>query len=250
MHCLKAKSVMKIVQILVCSVTAFMYIPTTHCDEVITLFMKPYPLLPNNDYGHQVSRKLKEPGAIAHHTLHGILQKHLVSGIFSTYHGYLGISDYNGQTTYPRKLLEPVLYLLVTTRITPSVVTANTLDHWELETDTPAQMYKFERKKDEYVGLSYWDVKEMPLPEDSIIPRETIIIFARPQDIYVAEGVSEASDRPNLVLPDIYVKKGIKIYSSTLYVLNIRQFFGAVKLMKQIRDMGYSELVDPHPTWR
>ncbi len=231
-------------------VAAFTHNPTLYSDEVVTFFMKPYPIIASQDYSDAVAKTLENPAFIESNRIHGILQHNLGAGIFSTYHGYLGISDYNGQTTYPRKQVNPLIYLVITTRITPNIITGNTIHHWELETDTPVKIYSIERKNDIYSSLSFWDTQQVEnLPTDNRIPLDSIVIFADPTYIYLPTGVTvvQDHDRPNIILPDVYVKHGIELYSNTLYVLNIRQFFGPVKFMQKKREKDYSTLVVPHP---
>jgi hypothetical protein len=219
-----------------------------HADEVITFFMKPYPIVADSEHAQYISNKLRQPGAIDRYMLHGITKKDITSGIFSTYRGWLGLSNSNGQTTFPRKQEITTLYYLIADHITPNIITGNTIHHWELEPDTPAIMYQIEQQKDRFAGIAYWETSQVDIPEDRVIPEQAIVIFARPKDIYVPLGASLVrEDKPNLVLPDIYVKKGINIESSTLYVLNIRQFFSPVTIQEKPRDNGYSTIVIPHP---
>lgn len=237
-------------RIFIASLALFAHNHIAYADEVITLFFKPYPVLGNNEYSNQMSRSLREPGALEMHKINNILQHDISSGIFSTYYGYLGVSDFNGQTTYPRRVVEPDVYVLVTSRITPNVITGNTIHHWELETDTPAMMYHFERKKDIYSNLAYWDVTKADLPLDKRVPLQAVVIFANPNDIYIPTGITVTKEnQPNIVLPDIYVKKGINLTATTLYVLNIRQFFGPVHFLDKQKEKSYSSLVVPHPRY-
>src|SRR5579862_4552201 len=178
-------------------------------DEIITLFLSPYPVTSENETGQTMSDTLKNPGKIAHHSLHGVLQKNIISGIFATYGGYLTTSDNNGMLSFPRKHENPTINILITQQITPSVMTENTLHHWELEAGVPAKMYTATRQQDTVADLFYWDVQEAPLPEDNRIPLDAIIIFAKPKHIYVPIGITPTKNKPNLILPDIFVKKGI-----------------------------------------
>jgi len=235
---------MKYTQLLLI-VACFSIYHTTSCDQTITLFMRPYPLAPDNNFTKSYVKKFKKPGKIASRHFHGILQKDITSGIFSSYAGYLSSSDSNGQTSFPRKHEDPLLYLLITNKITPNIITGNTIHHWELEPGSPAEMYKIERKKDYEAELFYWDVKKVSLPKNDRIPLNTIIVFAKPKNIYVPTGASLAYDRPNLVLPDIYIKKGIKIYAHTLYVLNLKHFFGPIGKLRKQEEKRYRMHLNP-----
>ncbi len=196
---------------------------------VITMFMEPYPLLPHSKEAEKLVKGLKKPGKIAKMKLKALNQSPLIKGIFSTYGGYLGMSDNDGQTSFPKKHVLPIIYLLITNRMTPVMMAGNTIHHWEIEPDTQAKMYKLERMQDEMEEFYYWEVQKVPLPADNRIPLESITILAKPDTIYVPEGTSITQEVPNLILPTIFVKKGIKINSNALYMLNIRQFFGQIR---------------------
>jgi hypothetical protein len=59
-----------------------------------------------------------------------------------------------------------------------------------------------------------------------IIKPSTIIIFADPESIIVPTGTILTTNQPNLVLPDLYVKDEIVLNQRSLYLMNIKQFFG------------------------
>ncbi len=231
-------------KILYCIVACFVH-HGTYADAQITFFMRQYPTLAANDYTQEVSDGLRKPGALAHHSMHGILNKCIASGIFSTYGGYLATSDCDGQTNFPRLHDRPIIYFVITNHVTPIVITHHTLHHWELEPGKPAAMYKAERKYNPQSNLYFWDVEQVDLPADNRIPVEAVVIFTKPNYVYVPTGVTVTQDTPNLVLPPIYVKKGIKIYQSTLYVLNIKQFFGQTNPLYKKMDKGYQMLLAP-----
>jgi hypothetical protein len=230
--------------VLISIVACFMH-HSTHTDPEITLFFKAYPELSAADFAHDMSLGLRQPGMIDRHHVHGILRKPMTSGIFSTYAGYLNVSDSNGQTAFPRKHSKPLIYLIITTQLTPIIMTGNTIHHWELETGTPAVMYKVERKYDKNSSLFYWQVDEVALPKNNIIPHEGLVIFAKPQHVYVPTGATPTYDTPNLVLPDIYIKQGIKILASTLYVLNIKELFAQEKRLYEKQEKAYERLLVP-----
>jgi len=188
---------------------------------------------------------LKKPGKIASQQLHSSLKKNIASGIFSTYSGFLSTSDLNGETEFPRKHEETKVELVITDKITPNIITENTVHHWDLVPGVPTEIYSMERKLDEKTQLYYWDTKKIPLPANGRVSRFAIVIIAKPEDIYVPTGATVANNKPNLVLPTIYVKKGIKIYSSTLYVLNLKNFFGPItrEYKPAEKKNGYREVI-------
>ncbi len=197
-----------------------------NADHVITMFMEPYPLMAQSQQARVFINKLKKPGKIAKEHIKALGSNPITKGIFSTYGGYLAMSNNDGQTTFARKHVLPVIYLLITNKITPVLMAGNTIHHWEIEQKTPAKMYKVERLHDETEEIYYWLVQQVPLPENNRIPLEAITILAKPKHIYVPEGITLTQDSPNLILPSIFIKKGIKTNTNALYILNLRQFFG------------------------
>jgi hypothetical protein len=197
-----------------------------HADHVITMFLEPYPLLPETSDAQLFVNKLKKPGKIAKMQLKTVNSSPDIKGIFATYGGFLDMSNYNGQISFPKKHITPMVYILITEKITPVMMAGSTIHHWEIEQNTDAKMYKAERLHDESEETYYWLVQEVPLPKDNRIPLESITILAKPKNIFVPEGVTLTQDTPNLIVPSIFVKKGIKINTNALYILNLRQFFG------------------------
>ena len=210
-------------------IAVFCIVLNLNADPVITLVMEPYPILSESPEAKKAVNKLKKPGRIPKLGLRHLGTHPITKGIFSTYAGYLAMSNNDGQTTFVRKHINPTVYILVTDKITPTMMAGNTIHHWTIEEKTDAKMYKMERLEDTNEELFYWLTEAVPVPKDGIIPNESITILAKPQHIYVPEGITLAEDSPNLILPTIYIKKGIKINTNALYILNLRQFFGSLR---------------------
>jgi hypothetical protein len=122
-------------------------------------------------------------------------------------------------------------------------MTGNTIHHWELEEDAPAAMYLMEQKFDEDIGLHYWDVTQVPVPENNHVPLESLTIFADPKYVYVPLGLSLLRESPHLILPDIYIKRGINLTAEALFVLNLSHFFGSIlPLYKKLPDRYLKQL--------
>lgn len=160
-------------------------------------------------------------------------------GIFATYAGYLGLSDLNGQITFPRKTQKNSLNLLVTTKISPVFMLRNTIAYWEIKDHAPAKMYKLEKKQDHETKLFYWEVQEKNIPKNNKIPIHTIIIIANPDNIYVPIGITPTANSSQFILPKIYAKKDFSHIRNALFILNIRPFFSSIKQIHKERPLGY-----------
>jgi hypothetical protein len=192
-----------------------------------------------------MNNHLPRIGTIAHNTLHGLIQPCISSGIFATYAGFLNVSDCDGQVQFPRKQEQPLLHLLITDHITPIMINGMTVDHWELVPQKAANFYTIELKQDPETHLYFWQATHATLPANSIIPLDTIIIFANAHDIYLPTGITLADNTPNFVLPSLYIKEHVNITSLDLYVLNVKHFFSALRFLFQKQDSGYSKLIAP-----
>ncbi len=212
-----------------------------YADPVITFFFRNYPEV---QLAQHTMEKLKKPNGIAKQTIEGILNHNRISGIFSSYFGFLNASDQNGQTTFPRKQSNAVLQLVITNKITPITMFQYTISHWELQAGVPASVYLCEQKEDETAGISFWIVRKMPTPENNYIsPTDSLIIIAKPKNIYIPTGVSLTKPEANLVLPDMYVKTGIKTTRNALYMLNLTLFFRPIDLLYKKAAKSYETLV-------
>lgn len=210
--------------ITICIVPCILYNTTIFSINTLSFFMRPYPDYDLQEAANTVSHKIQKPGKLVKY-MNNAFDHQLVGGIFSSYAGFLAASDPNGQVSFPLRHSKPVTYYLVTPEIFPIIMFGNTIHHWELIPNKPATLYKLEKKKDEELNEYYWKTTQLPLPEDKKISKKAVIIFANPSKVYIPEGITPTKDSPQLILPDIYIKKSISKVPEALYVLTIRQFF-------------------------
>ena len=222
------------------SVTIFCFLPNIYAEQVITLFLKQYPIISVDQAAQKLAQKLHKPGKIATNQVKNYFSPSQLSGIFATYGGYLIASDVNGEISFPRRHSKPVIYLIITEHLIPIVMSGNTIHHWELDPSMPAHMYKYEQHVDPDTHLHYWQVTQVPVPADHIIPLESIAIMANPKYVYVPQGITVFKETPHLVLPDIYIKKGINLTTQALYMLNLSHYFGPIIPLHKKEKLGYS----------
>lgn len=198
-------------------------------DAVITFFLRPYPENHKPMTPERGLNKINQPQRWARAISKQFMwNPQLISGIMVSYAGFLTSSDLNGQVTLPRKHDKPALSLLITEEVTPIVRSGNTLSHWELEQGTPARMYKATLDQDHDTKLWYWNITEQPVPTNNIIPLDAIIFFAHPDYVYVPEGVTITPENQNMILPPLYIKKGINFVDSALYIINLAHYYGSL----------------------
>jgi hypothetical protein len=208
-------------------VACFCIFQQLNADRIVAFFFEPYP--GDEAHAQNLTNKLQKPGHVAKCMINGYACYSRVAGIFSSYAGYLESSDVYGYTAFPRKQDVASFYILVTPSITPIFMFSNTVSHWQIEKQNPAAMYRVERKQDNQTKMLYWDVAPSDLPKDGIVPVQAIIIFADPKHIVLPTGITLTEESPNLLLPTIYVKKGIKATDHAIYLLNMNFLFAPVK---------------------
>jgi hypothetical protein len=188
---------------------------------------------------------LKKSHGIAKQTINGIIHHHVTSGIFSSYFGFLNVSDQNGQTVFPRKQSKPVLEIIITNKITPIMMYQSTVSHWELVPGAPAEMYHAEQQEDPDTKLTFWNIEKVPLPADNHIPlQDALIIIAKPQNIMVPTGITLSEPSANLILPDMYIKKSIETARNAIYVLNLSFLFRPIDLLYKKEKIKYETLIN------
>lgn len=203
---------------------SFMCVCTIKSGPNLTLFFTPEPLTDIE----KIAKKLKKPGKIAKYTAKGILQKTpIVEGITAIYGGYINISDYNGELSFPRKHQKPTVDIIITPEIVPVPLFESTILHWKLVPRLPATMYVCEKIHDEQKNEYYWQTTEVPVIEDTTIPLAAVIIIAKPKNIKMDAGRTPTQSTQNLVLPNICVKKRSDIVNSA-YVITIRHLLKPV----------------------
>lgn len=219
----------------------------TNIDHIITFFIQPLTI------DEETEAKKKETFDKLQHTLttpgkvsYKIIKSHItnITGILVTYRGYLVISNSLGQIMLPRFTQQPNLSVLITEKIEPVMMIGNTVHHWELAKNISAKMYSLERKQDAETKLVYWEYKESPLPVDSIIPLNTIVLLTKPKNIVVPLGITLTDINQQWVLPTLYATKNVNTIEPALSILKVRQFFGPINVIqKKISDTNYASQI-------
>jgi hypothetical protein len=173
-----------------------------------------------------LSRKLSQPGYTYKKIVKNQFKSHGVQGIFGMMHGFVTSSDKNGQLIFPRKSTSQTINLLVSEKVNPIFMIApSTIHHWEIEKNSEAALYQIQYSKDEKTGAYLFNSSKSSIPDDRKIELNTIILLINPKYVYVPEGASMAAYSPNLVLPDIFIKKNNTVLNNALYTTKIKQYF-------------------------
>ena len=206
---------------------------TTFCRNPfnIIFFAKEYPEITDKEYKIRKAKTFLANTEKKAKKMIRYLTSGKIQGMFSTYAGNINLSDEIGATVYPRLHEKPEFYYLITKKIDPTFMFPNTIQNFKITVpkDSPAEYYSLKLEEDKETKLYLWKVKKEELPKDRIIPTNTIVIFAKPKNIFVPTGVTLAKKRPQLILPDIYTKKQFNKLENALFALTIRQFFGTFK---------------------
>jgi hypothetical protein len=221
---------------IIVSFISFLYAPIP-TSSIITFFIYESPF-----NAPQEITKLKgkdiAPGGLANKIASSLITQ-ANRGIFVTYGGYLVISDFNGQVSFPRMQQKTDFILIVTEQIKPILMIGNTIHHWEIVPTVPASSYSITKKQDNGTKLFYWEVQSIANPENNIIPLNSIVIFAKSKNIIVPTGITLSNDNPQLILPPVYSVKSNANVIPTLKVLQVRQFFGTLRLDNKKENATY-----------
>lgn len=214
-------------------------------ENIITFFIRPYHT-PAEISRDDFTESLQRTGKLAELILKRLVEVGTYQGVIASYMGYITVSDFAGQITFPRLHQEPSFKLLITPMIEPIMMIGATVHHLELISSLPAAMYSITRKEYQNYGIFYWDVQEVPLPENKRISLDTIILFAKPDTIVVPVGITETTDSSMLLLPDLYATQELNVTVEALRTLKIRHFFGPVLFnsTKQ-NDVDYAQQLVP-----
>lgn len=209
-------------------------LPFSH---IITFFIQEAPFNAKNG-ANKFNDSVAIPGKLSSKIARSMVT-YAHQGIFATYGGYLVVSDFNGQITFPRMQQKEEITLIITEKIEPVLMLGNTIHHWVLLNTIPSAVYSVSHKQDAHTKLYYWDVKPAKTPENNIIPLTSIVIFAKPKDIIVPIGITLSNNSPQLILPTIYATKNINELAPTLGVLKVRQFFGPLSITDKKENTTY-----------
>jgi len=201
------------------------------CYQTITLFLKPFPVIKDEQASLKKVKKLSRPSKGPKYVLRSFTKPFIASGIFCSYYGNTVITNLNGEATFINKLRKPKLQVIITKNIIPVLCLENTVHHWELSRRRDVKIYNMERRFDAASKAYFWDVKEAPLPEDNVVPLNAITIFAEPRHVDVPIGITITTKNPQLVLPNMYVKPGINRVKSALLLFNVKNLVAPTKIL-------------------
>ena len=215
----------------VLSIACFIFCHQLYADAVITAFFRDFPSDNSAEHAeYTMNNSFGNTKKFARAQLEGIVCRNLQAGIWGTYAGFLELSNADGQLTFPRKHPEPTLLVIITPKITPIIMFEQTVHHWEIASDAPIAIYRYKQKQDDQTHRFYWQVKKVPALKDAVIPVDALVLLAKPDHLYIPEGITMTHETPNLLLPPIYVKRGFNLVSNTLYLLNINHLFSHTRM--------------------
>lgn len=232
---------MKIAHI-TCIVTCFLILQKIQSNQIITFFLRSfYEAFPTTD-PHTLAHRIQRPGKLGLHHIEQVTHYQLIKGTVATYAGYVDVSDDNGQILFPLKHASPQIHLLITPEITPVIMFKQTIHHWERNPSVPASLYTIE-KKESADGSFFWHTSLEALPNDLTIPLETIIILTEPEHLVITHEPIKTDNGPNMVLPDIYIKKGAHAIHHALYLITIAHLLSPISPLYKEHPLFYEQRI-------
>ncbi|HJM68714.1 MAG TPA: hypothetical protein QGF02_02090 [Candidatus Babeliales bacterium] len=212
-------------------------------DQVITFFVQPYPEVRSHK---PVGPSMFHPGQIYKNFANKAISAVGSTGVFAAYGGYLAHTDQNGQITFPRKTQKPEFDLFITNNIHPYLMAGTTnVRYWTVDKDAKMARYKITRHQDPKTDLYYWEVAKAPISPKRIIPLHSIILFAKPKNVYVPLGITVTNKNPQLILPPVYTKPQLDDVKNALLVMNMKLFFKPLHQESKVDKHSILEMIKP-----
>ncbi len=206
---------------------AFMH--TSVSPYTINMFVRDYP-----EEELQKQPRTLNPFQINKQLMKTYFYQPVSVGIYALYNGLFTHTNSYGLISFPRDTQIEEFTGIVTESIVPHFLVANTINHWTIKDENESAFYLIKRHKDPETKLRYWKTQKLNIPTDKIVPLHAILILAKPEDVYVPLGVTPTNNLPNLLLPPIYVKRGLDHLKQAAFVLNIKQFFAPVSTLNKL----------------
>jgi hypothetical protein len=162
--------------------------------------------------------------------LSSLISHNHFEGLYSSYAGYITISDHSGQIRFPLQHESSALFVLVTQKIVPVFSEKKTISHFEIDPTSAGELYKLTQSEDK----THWQTTQEKLPDHGIISPYTLILFAKPDQVMLELGKQTTHKSNQLLLPKFFISDTIKNEFNSFQVLTIRQFFSPLRpLYKQ-----------------
>ncbi len=226
-------------------------------DSIITIFVKKYPYLKKSEIKElqkdmntaqlsNYSKKIKQPYYLHKSIIRNYIKDNFLPGIVCFYAGRSTTSKPDGQITFPRRQQTANMNILIAEKIIPAYMIApSTVHNWRIDPTQSAEMYLMELKHDAASKLSYYETKKVDLPKDNNIPLNTLIFIANPKTMYIPLGATIVDSSPNIILPDIYIKKDFCFLRNVLFNLAVNQYFEDTEKSIKQENQVVSEIQQP-----
>jgi len=217
-----------------------------HATHRIMFTIRYYPQLDQVLDVDQLVQSIQDPTRAIQTIMRTTIPDIGASGIVVTYAGFTTISTMYGQVDLPRRQQNRSFHILISTDFEPVMMAGVTVHHWQLLPDPNAAMYIATFQQDPETHIYFWDVQSAELPADNIIPLDTIVIVAKPQNIFIPTGITMAKNTVNLMLPDMFAKKGSDFWTDALKFLQVKHFFRTIKSIdKQYSPIYWANQLKP-----
>jgi len=224
------------------SLGALFYGSSIHGSPVITFCVRPYTELVRIVTINDLQDIISLPGGIER--THFAYQSHTpaIQGVYATYAGQIAFSDCTGRITFNLKYSKKEITLVVTDHIYPLRMSGLTVQKFVIDDADEVRYYKYARVVNEALQKPVWRVTRLPVPKSLQIPLDGIVVFARPEDIFIVEGDYVAESGANYVLPDMYVISEQSMAEHTMRILTVNYLMEPIKKKIQ-RDKSRIALV-------
>jgi len=143
----------------------------------------------------------------------------------------------------PRSSEDTNFTILVTKEIKPVITPNGNISYWKIDNPDSNNFAAFNISKITKDNKIYWQIKSnKSFNPDEPISLNTIIISAKPKNIYLPEQIIKATDNQQLILPTIYLKKDFSSGSNALSILSVKNYYSQIRKIHQPTKYGFASL--------
>lgn len=214
--------------------------------HLLTLYLSPTIASPIENFEQRTIPGLTDTEKLIKAMLKTNLRHRPRRGIFVTYLGFVNTLNTNNFAAFPLKHANNEVMVIVVKRMYPIITQGQTVERFIRKKNEPAAYYLMKRIKDKTTADTYWETTRIETPKDLTIPPHAVVICAKPNEIFIPEGVSTAIPGPHLFLPEIfptpYLKRGME--TDVMSFVKISPYFEPVRFAHRLIKDRFASMLE------
>lgn len=214
--------------------------------HLLTVYLSPTVAEPIVDIENRTIKDLTETEKVIKALLKTNLRVRPTGGVFVTYLGFVDVLNVDDFALFPLKHADNEVTVIIVKRMYPIITQGQTVERFIRKKTEPVAYYKMKRIKDEQTADIYWETKKIETPKDLAIPPHAVVICAKPDEIFIPEGLTTATPGPHLYLPEIfptpYFKRGM--HADVMSFIKVSPYFESVHRARRIQKDRFAEMIE------